>query len=84
MWYVFKHNLNIIDFLFSLREAVKKIPLLMARPLMPPAPSPLELNGHRNFFINVQKLKKKVFLPNGPAFNPLTLLMAWQLAEELF
>ena len=35
-----------------LREAAKKVPPLVVRPLMHYPPRPLELSGHRNFFFS--------------------------------
>ena len=43
-------SLNLLMNDTFLREAAKKVPPLMARPLRP-NPPPLELNGHRNFFL---------------------------------
>ena len=48
-----------------IREAAKKVPPLMAKPLRPYPP--LELNGYLNFFYST----KKYFFLNGPAYTSI-------------
>ena len=46
-----------------LREAAKKVIFLMAGPLRPNPPHPLELNGRWNFGTFEKKVPKEFFFP---------------------
>ena len=74
------------SFLYSIREASKKVFFLMAGPLRPNPPPPHELNGRWNFGTLEKKgSKKSYFFLNGPAlYNPPLLFMARPLREEFF
>ena len=65
-----------------LREATKKVLLLMTGPLRPNSPSPLELNCRWNVGTLGKKGYQKKFL-YGHALYPPPLLMARPLREEL-
>ena len=50
-----------------IREAAKKVLLLMARPLRPNPPPPIELNGRWNVGTLEKKAPKKVLSPPPPS-----------------
>ena len=70
------HSITILKqfFFFScIREAAKKVLLLMAGPLRP-KPPPLELNGHWKVGMLEKKVKKSYFFLDGLAlYHPIPL-----------
>ena len=68
------------------REAAKKVLLLMARPLRPNPQPPLELYGRWNVgTLEKNWFKESYFFLNGPAlYPPPPLLMVRPLREGLF
>ena len=54
----------------SPRKAAKNSIFLVARPLRPYTPPPLDLNGHKNFSIIFLELQKTIFFLSGQALTP--------------
>ena len=75
----------LVWFVDRLREVAKYVFLLMAGPLRPKLPPPLELNGRWKNGTLEKKVPKKVILSIiYPLQPPPTLLMTLPLREELF
>ena len=78
---------------FALGKPQKKVLLLMAGPLRPYPPPPLELNGRRHFGTLEKKVPKKGFFPlmarpliphppfNAPAIKKRTIFFAASLSR---